>query len=146
MAKHHLQIAHEGPILKGVGRKGMTQMMRRETLQVAAIRRCSHGPLDVGFVAAPAHQFICPWVATNALGREKPGPAFGMGCVGILFMQQSGQGNGDVFGKILRGEGLGQTQLPLQGTSKTLREKHDTALCCPWIDGCGGGGFLSPGL
>jgi hypothetical protein len=51
-----------------------------------------------------------------------------MGRVGILFTQQSEQGNVDVFGKILHGEGLGQIQLPLQGTSKTLREKHDTGL------------------
>jgi len=128
VSEHHLQIAHEGPVVEGVSSKRVAKMVRRKATKVTAVRRRSNGSLDIGFMATPAHKFVSAGITTNAIGGEEPGPSLGMGRVGIFLGQKSWQRNGNTVRKILCGCGLSQGELSFQGRGETLGEHHHPTL------------------
>lgn len=55
VAQHDLQIAHKGPTVKGVGRISMAQVVGRKPIQVTSASSLFNSPLDIVFMATPAH-------------------------------------------------------------------------------------------
>jgi hypothetical protein len=53
--------------MKGVSGKRVAKMVGCKPTKVTAICRCSDSPLDIGFMAAPAHDFVDAWIAAKGV-------------------------------------------------------------------------------
>ena len=127
MAEDDLEITDESSILKGMSGKGMTQMMRGDANQLAMVRRLFDSSLNVGFMAAPTHDFAGAGMTAGGAGREKPRPALGKGSRRVFFGQKMREGNWDAFGLVGCCGGFGDFQLMAKRCRQTRGKGHDAA-------------------
>ena len=133
VAQDDLQIAHKGPTVQGVGRVRMAQVVGRKAIQVTTASSLFDGPLDVGFVAAPAQERSGARVAAKGVRGEKPCPALRASRIGVFFGQKSRQGHRSIVGPVLGGPSSGQGQLVFQGLGQAIGKEHDSALVAPGL-------------
>jgi len=80
VAEHDLEIPNKGSILQGVSGEGVTEMMGRDAVQSAVESGLFDGPLDVGLVAAPAHDFPGAGMTAGGASGKQPSPTLGERC------------------------------------------------------------------
>ena len=56
VTQYHLHIANECSAVEGVRGERVSQAMWRKSFKVVRMRCLFNGPLDIGFVATPAHR------------------------------------------------------------------------------------------
>jgi hypothetical protein len=127
VAQNDLQIPYEGAAVQSMGGKGVAQEMRGDAIELTMVGRLLDGALDVGFMTTPTNDFSGMGIMTGGARGEEPGPALGMGGVGVFLGQETGQGDRDAFGLIGGGGGLGDFELSCKGCREAVRESDDAA-------------------